>query len=156
MKNQHARIYGEDMLGVNHYFYKHWDMRGYVSGSAGFLCRISSGWDPDDAMYFDVYYTGAWHGHTVFNTSNLNDTAFVEFELPLTEEMMTEDFGLRFRNGMDMVGEYVEIDDFSLYGTPVELPVPALSEWGMILLAGLLLLGGGMFITRRRRQIVRR
>jgi hypothetical protein len=148
VQSYHARIVGEDVGGVNHYFYRHWDMRGYVSGSAKFQCRRSAGWEVDDELYFEVYYGGAWHGHTVFNAVNMSDTAFVEVELPFTFEMMTYDFGVRYRNGMDAVSEYVEIDDFYLYGNP---SIPTLSVWGTIVLMGVLLFAGTLVAVHRKR-----
>jgi hypothetical protein len=102
----------------------------------------------DDEVYVEMYYSGAWHGNTTLTTSNTSDAAFGEVEIALNDDMMTYDFGVRFRNGMDAAGEYIEIDDFYLYGLPA---IPTLSQWGMLALAGLLLSAGLWIISRRRR-----
>jgi hypothetical protein len=148
VENQHALIAGEDMLGVNHYFSKHWDMRGYASGLVTFMCRRTPNWEMDDEVYVEVFYGGTWYGLTTLTTANTSDATFELVELPLTEAMMKIEFGLRFRNGMDAGGEHLDIDDVYLYGNPV---IPTLSEWGMIVLAGLLLGLGLLVIARRRR-----
>ncbi len=148
VENQHAKIVGEDQGGVNHYFFKHWSMLGYASGTVKFLCQRSTEWEVDDEVYFEVHYNGAWHANTNLTVANTIEGSFVLFEIPLGMEMMTYDFGVRFRNGMSAAGEYLEVDDFYLYGNP---SIPALSEWGMIVLVGLLLLAGMFFIMRKRR-----
>jgi hypothetical protein len=114
---RHARLYGEDVLGVNHNFFKDWDMSLYTSGRIVTQVKRSNNWNPvyNDRVYFELFYDGSWHTPLIFNASIISDT-FSILEIPLTSEMMETQFFVRFRNGLPNPDQYLDIDNFELYG----------------------------------------
>jgi hypothetical protein len=112
-----ARIYGEDILGVNHSFFKSYDMSKYSSGKILFWARRSDNWNPSivDGIYFELFYNGSWDNPYTFYESNTSEI-YSMIEIPLTLEMMETQLYFRFRNNLPDETMYLDIDNFELYG----------------------------------------
>jgi hypothetical protein len=114
---RHARIYGENFLGVNHSFFKEWDLSGYTSGRIVFQAKRSNNWNVGlyDRVFFELFYDGSWHIPYTFYAWNIFEN-YSELEIPLTGEMMDTQFYARFRNSLPNWFQYLDIDNFELYG----------------------------------------
>ncbi len=114
---RHARISGDDVLGVNHNFYKDWDISGYTSGRIVIQVKRSDNWSNvlNDRVYLELFYDGSWHAPYTFNYFNISDT-FSVLEIPLSSEMMDTQFNVRFRNGLPELNQFLDIDNFELHG----------------------------------------
>jgi hypothetical protein len=114
---RHARIYGEDVFGVNHSFFHEWDMSEYSSGRIVFQARRSDNWSTllSDYVFVELFYDGSWHPAYTFSATNIFDSYSV-LEIRLIEEMMDTQFYVRFRNGLPDALQYLDIDNFELYG----------------------------------------
>jgi hypothetical protein len=122
-----ARIYGKNLATMKHYFAKQLDLSGYKSGVLTFSVRGSNNWGYFDQAYLEFFYDGSWHPMHTFDRNDWANTgpapvdddddakpsmsAFQMIEIPLTEEMMSVEFWLRFRNGMNQSNEILDIDN---------------------------------------------
>jgi hypothetical protein len=126
-----ARMYGQNLATVNHSFGKHLDLSGYAGGILKFQVRGSDNWGYFDRVYLEFFYDGAWHAIHTFNTDEwvkavsedvnyydyylVEPTLFQPCEIRLTEEMMSVDFWMRFRNGMGSKYQFFDVDNVEVY-----------------------------------------
>jgi hypothetical protein len=89
-----ARIYGEDHLGVNHYYFKRWDISSYNGGRIVFWAKRSDEWGSLDRAFVEVLFDDTWHNVLSIGHWNSNST-FSIYEIPLDSEMMTVEFWIR-------------------------------------------------------------
>jgi hypothetical protein len=110
-----ARIYGADYFGVNHYFFQKLDLSSYDGGRIVFWAKRSDNWKSLDRVFIEVLYEDTWQN--VLSIGNWNSTStFSMYEIPLDPEMMTEEFYIRFRHQIEEETQYLDIDNFEMYG----------------------------------------
>jgi hypothetical protein len=110
-----ARIYGEDHLGVNHYYFKKWDISNYDGGRIVFWAKRSAEWSSLDRVFVEVFFGDTWHN--VLSIGSWNSTStFSGYEISLDSEMMNIEFWIRFRNQIEDENQYLDIDNFEIYG----------------------------------------
>jgi len=113
---RYARLYGKDLACVNHYFAKQLDLSPYQSGTITFWARSTDDWSIYDRVYMECFYDGAWHPMHVFRSDDWKSgNQFKLFEMELTEEMMSLEFWVRFRNGLWSYDRCFDVDNFSIY-----------------------------------------
>jgi hypothetical protein len=113
IEGRFARIYGQDVGVINHYFYRDFDLSGWSGGKMSFWARGSDSWDSQDHAYVDVLYDGKWYPVHSFSILDIN-ADWTQYEFQLTEEMMRSDFYVRFRNGMNEYKDYWDMDNFEI------------------------------------------
>ncbi len=109
-----ARMYGED-LGVNHYYFREWDTTGYDGGRIVFWAKRSDEWSSLDRVFVEVLFEDAWHNLLSIGTQNAT-SSFSRFEIPLDSGMMKGELWIRFRNQIEDETQYLDIDNFEIYG----------------------------------------
>jgi len=109
-----ARIYGTDINGTNHSFFRRIDLKGYDEKVLRMQAKRSPGWNGADLVHLELFYEDDWHSVYKFNYRNTGEL-FSILEIPLTEEMMENMFYLRFRNGIEDHFEYLDIDNIEIY-----------------------------------------
>jgi hypothetical protein len=118
---RHARMYGKDLGSINHYFALQRNINGHRGGMIRFRARGSDDWTPRDHVYVEFFYNGVWHGAYTFNMFDWTNfdadglSPFMAAEITLETDMMTADFWVRFRNGMDNGARVFDIDEFELF-----------------------------------------
>ena len=128
-----ARMYGNNVANVNHFFGKFLDLSGNSRGLLRFQARGSDNWGRYDRVYLEFYYNGVWHNLYTFRKEewlpvsdavSINDgddfsfvkpTQFQRYEIPLAEEMMSTEFWFRFRNGMISKYQYFDVDNVEIF-----------------------------------------
>ena len=133
-----ARMYGNNVANVNHFFGKYLDLSGNSGGILRFQARGSDNWGRYDRVYLELYYSGAWHNVYTFRreewlpipdavgTNDDDDdddddfyrvkpSQFQLYEIPLTGEMMSTEFWFRFRNGMGSRYQYFDVDNAEVF-----------------------------------------
>ena len=109
-----ARIYGTDVNGTNHLFYKQIYLSGYEEKVLRLQAKRSPGWNGSDLVHLELYYGDDWHSVYKFNYRNTGEL-FSIVEIPLTEEMMETMFYVGFRNGIADQFECLDIDNIEIY-----------------------------------------
>ena len=109
-----ARIYGTDINGTNHSFFKRIDMKGYEEKVLRLQAKRSPGWNGADLVHLELFYEDDWHSVYKFNYRNTGEL-FSIVEIPLTEEMMETMFYIGFRNGIEDGFEYLDIDNIEIH-----------------------------------------
>ena len=108
-----ARIYGQDYLGTNHYFFRRINLHGYEETLLRLQAKRSLGWNGADLVFLEFFYEGDWHIAEKFNSRNTSSD-FSSFEVLFTEEMMETEFYIRFRNDIIDENEYFDIDNIEI------------------------------------------
>ncbi len=109
-----ARIYGNDINGANHSFFRRIDMKGYEEKVLRLQAKRSPGWNGADLVHLELFYEDDWHSVYKFNYRNTGEL-FSMVEIPLTEEMMETMFYIGFRNGIEDGFEYLDIDNIEIH-----------------------------------------
>jgi len=109
-----ARIYGYDVMGTDHSFFKRIDLPGYEEKVLRLHAKRSPGWNGVDLVHLELFYEDDWHSVYKFNYRN-TDELFSILEIPLTEDMMDTMFYIRFRNGIEDQFEFLDIDNIEIY-----------------------------------------
>lgn len=133
-------------------------MQQAIATSSGATYELNLAYSPRPGVGIasngvEVRVNGALVDTIAADGTGLNGTVWTRFTYAVVATGTSTTIELRATGASDAVGGYVDDVHFLTRATAARVPIPTLSEWGLLLLCAAVAVLGGLEATRRRDNV---